>query len=112
MGTARAHPRPVQTPRTLAEGTLTPGIGIIGTGMVGQMCHLANFVSNPACRVVGVADLRPDLAAAAAEKFGVPRVYRSHRELLDDREISAVVVVTRRRATGPIVLEALGRGRH
>jgi len=91
---------------------LTPAIGIIGTGMVGQMCHLANFVSNPACRVVAVADLRPDLAAAAAEKFGVPRVYRSHRELLDDREISAVVVVTRRRATGPIVLEALGRGRH
>jgi predicted dehydrogenase len=91
---------------------LTPGIGIIGTGMVGQMCHLANFISNPACRVVAVADLRPDLATAAAEKFGVPRVYRSHRELLDDREISAVVVVTRRRATGPIVLEALNRGRH
>jgi predicted dehydrogenase len=91
---------------------LTPGIGIIGTGMVGQMCHLANFVSNPGCRVVAVADLRPELAAAAATKFGVPRVYSSHRDLLDDRDISAVVVVTRRRATGPIVLEALSRGRH
>ena len=91
---------------------MTPGIGIIGVGMVGQMCHLANFVSNPACRVVAIADLRPDLAAAAAARFGISRVYQTHRELLDDRDVSGVVVVTRRRATGPIVLDALKSGRH
>jgi predicted dehydrogenase len=91
---------------------LTPGIGIIGAGMVGQSCHLANFVANPGCRVVALADLRPDLAAAAAAKFGVERVYRTHLELLSDPEVSGVVVVTRRRATGPIVLDALNSGRH
>ena len=80
--------------------------------MVGQMCHLANFVANPGCRVVALADLRPELAAAAAEKFGVKRVYRTHLELLGDTEVTAVVVVTRRRATGPIVLDALNSGRH
>lgn len=91
---------------------MRPGIGIIGTGMVGQMCHLANFVANPACRVVAIADLRPDLAAAAAQKFGISRIYGSHRELLADSAVSAVVVVTKRRATGPIVLDALNSGRH
>ncbi|RXH13512.1 Gfo/Idh/MocA family protein [Bradyrhizobium guangzhouense] len=91
---------------------MRPGIGIIGTGMVGQMCHLANFAANPVCRVVAIADLRPDLAAAAARKFGVSRIYGSHHELLADREVSAVVVVTKRRATGPIVLDALDSGRH
>jgi predicted dehydrogenase len=91
---------------------LTAGIGIIGAGMVGQMCHLANFVANPGCRVVALADLRPELAAAAAAKFGVERVYRTHLELLADPEVAAVVVVTRRRATGPIVLDALNSGRH
>jgi predicted dehydrogenase len=80
--------------------------------MVGQMCHLANFVANPACRVVAIADLRPDLAAAAAQKFGIPRVYGTHRELLADAAVSAVVVVTKRRATGPIVLDALNSGHH
>lgn len=80
--------------------------------MVGQMCHLANFVANPACRVVAIADLRPDLAAAAAQKFGVSRVYGTHRELLADGAVSAIVVVTKRRATGPIVLDALNSGRH
>lgn len=91
---------------------MRPGIGIIGTGMVGQMCHLANFAANPACRVVAIADLRPDLAAAAAQKFGISRVYATHREMLSDPEVSAVVVVTKRRATGPIVLDALNAGRH
>ncbi|MDA9548071.1 MULTISPECIES: Gfo/Idh/MocA family protein [unclassified Bradyrhizobium] len=91
---------------------MRPGIGIIGTGMVGQMCHLANFVANPACRVVAIADLRPDLAAAAAQKFGISQVYGTHRELLADAAVSAVVVVTKRRATGPIVLDALNSGRH
>ncbi|MGY8637250.1 Gfo/Idh/MocA family oxidoreductase [Bradyrhizobium sp. 14AA] len=91
---------------------MKPGIGIVGTGMVGQMCHLANFAANPACRVVAIADLRPDLAAAAAQKFGISRVHGTHRELLADNEVSAVVVVTKRRATGPIVLDALNSGRH
>lgn len=91
---------------------MRPGIGIIGTGMVGQMCHLANFAANPACRVVAIADLRPDLAAAAARKFGISRVYATHRDLLADGEVSGVVVVTKRRATGPIVLDALNAGRH
>lgn len=80
--------------------------------MVGQMCHLANFVANPACDVVAIADLRPDLAAAAAQRFGISRVYGTHRELLADAAVSAVVVVTKRRATGPIVLDALNSSRH
>ncbi len=91
---------------------MRPGIGIVGAGMVGQMCHLANFMANPACSVVAIADLRTDLASAAARKFGVTRVYRTHLDLLADADVDAVVVVTRRRATGPIVLDALGSGRH
>ena len=91
---------------------MTTGIGIIGAGMVGQMCHLANVVANPGCRVVALADLRPELATAAAAKFGVKRVYRTHLELLADTDVTGVIVVTRRRATGPIVLDALNSGRH
>ena len=91
---------------------MTIGIGIIGAGMVGQMCHLANFVANPGCRVIALADLRPELATAAAVKFGVERVYRTHLELLADSDVTGVVVVTRRRATGPIVLDTLNSGRH
>ena len=91
---------------------MTPGIGIIGAGMVGQMCHLANFIANPACRVVAVADLRPELAAAAAAKFGVQQESIARTWNCWGPDVTGVVVVTRRRATGPIVLDALNSGRH
>jgi predicted dehydrogenase len=85
---------------------------MIGAGMVGQLCHLAHYARNPDCRVVGLAELRPELGKLVAAKFGVPKIYDSHRELLEDPNVDAVVVVTRRTATGPIVLDALQSGRH
>lgn len=88
------------------------GIGIVGAGMVGQVAHLANFSSLPGCRVVALAELRPELGRLAARKFGIDKVYRSHRDLLSDSEVQAVVVVTRPQAHGPIVLDALEAGRH
>lgn len=88
------------------------GIGLIGAGMVGQVAHLANFVQIPGCRVVALAELRPELGRRVAERFGVERLYGDHHRLLEDGDVDAVVVVTRRPATGPIVLDALNAGRH
>jgi predicted dehydrogenase len=88
------------------------GVGMIGAGMVGQLCHLANYLRTPECRVVALAELRPELGRLAGEKFGVPRVYQDHHELLADPDVEAVIVVTRRQATGAIVLDALRAGRH
>jgi predicted dehydrogenase len=88
------------------------GIGMIGAGMVGQVAHLANFAQLDRCQVVALAELRPELGRRAAARFGVPRVYASHHELLRDDRVDAVVVVTRRAATGPVVLDALAAGKH
>jgi predicted dehydrogenase len=88
------------------------GIGFVGAGMVGQVAHLANYTGNPDCRVVALAELRPELGRQAAERHGVAKLYQSHRELLADPEVEAVVVVTRPHAHGPIVLDVLEAGRH
>lgn len=85
---------------------------MVGAGMVGQLCHLANYLQISGCRVVALAELRPELGRQVAAKFGVPRVYQDHHELLADPDVDAVIVVTRRQATGAIVLDALHRGRH
>jgi predicted dehydrogenase len=87
-------------------------IGVVGAGMVGQLAHLANFVQIPGCRVAALAELRPRLGALAAKRFGVPKVFPSHRDMLAADVIDAVVVVTRRPATGPVVLDALTAGKH
>jgi predicted dehydrogenase len=88
------------------------GIGFVGAGMVGQVGHIANYVGLPDCRVIALAELRPRLGRMAAARFGIPRVYESHHELLKDKEVEAVIVVTRPAAHGPIVLDALQAGRH
>jgi len=87
-------------------------IGMIGAGMVGQLAHLANFVQTPGCRVTALAELRPRLGALTAKQFDVPEVFDSHRDMLDANAIDAAVVVTRRPATGPVVLDVLNAGKH
>lgn len=87
-------------------------IGMVGAGMIGQLAHLANFTQIPGCRVTALAELRPRLGALAAEKFGVPTVFDSHRAMLSANVIDAAVVVTRRPATGPVVLDVLNAGKH
>ncbi len=87
-------------------------IGMIGAGMVGQLAHLSNFVRTPGCRVTALAELRPELGKAAMDTFGVPKMYPSHREMLAANEIDAAIVVTRRPATGPVVLDVLKAGKH
>jgi predicted dehydrogenase len=80
--------------------------------MVGQVAHLANYLDIADCRVVAMAELRPELRGMVAAKFGIKKSYESHHELLADGEVDAVVVVTRPQAHGPIVLDALRAGCH
>lgn len=88
------------------------GLGFVGAGMIGQVAHLANYIDIPGCKVVALAELRPELGRMAAARYGVKKLYESHRELLADKEVEALVVVTRPPAQGPIVLDALESGRH
>ena len=62
--------------------------------------------------MVALAELRPELGRMAAERFGIAKVYRDHRAMLEDPDVDAVVVATRRHATGPIVLDCLDAGKH
>ena len=43
-------------------------IGIIGAGTMGQCAHLRNYAITPGCKVVALAELRPKLANAVAQR--------------------------------------------
>jgi predicted dehydrogenase len=87
-------------------------LGVVGAGMVGQVAHIANYQQLDGCRIIALADLRTELRQRVGERFGIKRLHPSHLELLKDPEIDAVVVVTNRPATGPVVLDALEAGKH
>src|SRR3954471_3429378 len=80
--------------------------------MIGQVAHIANYVGLEGCRLVALAELRPELGRKAAARFGIGRLYQSHHELLADKDVDAVVVVTRQAAQGPVTLDVLDSGRH
>jgi len=87
-------------------------IGMIGAGFIGQLAHLMNFVEVPHCNVYALAEYKPELRRKVAARFEIPKAYASHRDLLNDSEIDAVVVVTPRPYTGPVVLDCLNAGKH
>ncbi len=66
-------------------------IGFVGAGNMGQTAHLANYTTLPDCEVVALAELRQETARAVAARYGIPRVYRDHRELLEAERLDGVV---------------------
>ena len=66
-------------------------IGFVGVGGMGQCAHLRNYVSVPGCEVVAVAELRERTGRRVAERYGVPRWYPDHREMLAGERLDGVV---------------------
>jgi len=87
-------------------------IGMVGAGFMGQLAHLMNLVEVKGCRVVALAEYRPELRRRVAARFEIPRTYATHTELLQDAEVEAVVVVTPRPHMGPVVLDCLAANKH
>jgi predicted dehydrogenase len=83
-------------------------IGIVGAGRVSQIAHLAHYVSQTNVELA-LSDIRPQLLQQVASHFGISRTFPDHRAMIA-AGVDAIVVVVGRRATGPIVLDALLAG--
>lgn len=81
-------------------------VGLIGLGRLGRVYaqNLAQRV--PGGRLVAVADQKEGLAASVATEFGVPKSYQRHRDLLMDRDVEAVVIVTSTSTHKQVVMDA------
>lgn len=66
-------------------------IGFVGVGSMGQCAHLRNYVTVPGCEVVAIAELREKTARRVAERYGIPRVYRTHEEMLANERLDGIV---------------------
>jgi inositol 2-dehydrogenase len=69
-------------------------IGLVGLGRLGRV-YARDLSSRLAeTRLTAVADTNGSLAASIAEEFDVPRSYSSARDLVADRDVDAVVIVS------------------
>ncbi len=86
------------------------GVGVIGAGVISTQ-YLANLTSAGDTRVVMVADLDVDRAAARAAEYGVA-ASGTPAELLARDDIEIVVNLTIPAAHVPVSLDAIAAGKH
>lgn len=66
-------------------------IGFVGVGGMGQCAHLRNFVTVPDCEVVAIAEVKEKLGKLVAQRYGIPKVYRNHEEMLASEKLDGIV---------------------
>ncbi len=88
----------------------TMRLGLVGVGAISQS-YLKATEGCSEVRWVGIADVRADAAAAAAEIWGCPS-FTSHREMVENVQCDAVVVCTPPSTHTEIALDLIGRGIH
>lgn len=85
-------------------------IGFVGVGAMGQCAHLKNYVTIPECEVVAIAELRQNLAKRVAQRYGIPKVYSNHLEMLENEKLDGIVAAQQFTRHGVIVPELLKAG--
>jgi predicted dehydrogenase len=85
-------------------------VGLVGAGGIAQS-YLRVFEALEGARVTAVADVRGRAADALAETVR-GTAYPSHRALLEDADVDAVLVCTPPSTHAEIVLQSIERGRH
>src|SRR3970040_744817 len=86
-------------------------IGIIGIGYWGPILY-RNFYNNPKCKKLKVSDLRPGRLEYIKNLFPDISVTANPNELLEDKEIDAIVIATPVTTHKSLALDALRNKKH
>jgi predicted dehydrogenase len=71
-------------------------IGFVGAGFMGQLAHIRSYaLLNEECELVALAEPRQRTAELVAARYGIGRVYRDHRELLESEKLDGIVAAQR-----------------
>jgi predicted dehydrogenase len=67
-------------------------IGFVGAGFMGQLAHIRSYaLLRDECELVALAEPRQQTAQLVAARYGIGRVYRDHRELLEAEKLDGIV---------------------
>ena len=94
-----------------AEAAGEAVVGVIGAGNFAKAILLPALVKTKA-RLAYIADLNGAAAKHAAVKFGAQKAVTDYRQILDDKQVHAVFVVTGHHTHSRFVCEVLEAGKH
>ena len=89
-------------------------IGIIGCGGIANGKHLPALKAQPDAEMVWFCDIIRERAETAAKNYGAPdaKVCTDYREILEDKTVDIVHVLTPNRSHSTITVDALEAGKH
>ena len=89
-------------------------IGVIGCGGIANGKHMPAHKANPHSEMVAFCDIIPERAEKAKKDYGTPesKTYTDYKELLKDKSIDAVLVLTHNSEHCHITVDALNAGKH
>ncbi|MFA5857659.1 MAG: Gfo/Idh/MocA family oxidoreductase [Elusimicrobiota bacterium] len=87
-------------------------LAFIGCGYMGQTAHIANYVNLPNVEIVGLSDLRVATAEEVSRKYSIPKVYPSHKEMLESSGAEAIVAIMGFALHHGLVPDVLSAGKH
>lgn len=87
-------------------------VGIIGAGGIAQACHMPAYQELAGVTLHAVADINPETAQRAAQRFQVPHVFQDYRDLVAMDEIDLVSVCTPNAFHKDPTIAALRAGKH
>jgi len=87
-------------------------IAVIGTGRMGSV-HVRNIARLiPEANLVAVCDIRLEVAQAVADECGIRQVVKDYHELLEDKEIEAILIATSTDTHAFIMKDVAAAGKH
>jgi predicted dehydrogenase len=87
-------------------------VGIVGAGNIAVNAHLPAYKLCKNAEVTAIADINPERAKAAADKFGIPNVFLSAEEMIAKTDIEAIDVCVWNNAHCDVTITAARSGKH
>lgn len=87
-------------------------VGVIGAGAIATLGHIPGLQKVDGVEVAAVCDANEGRARVVARRFGIQSAHADYRKMLAEEELDAVTVGVPNALHAPVVLAALGAGKH
>ena len=104
--------RPAPALACPSQATVVPTVGLVGAGSFSKSILLPHLKKMRDVRLKAVCDANGMVAAETARKAGFEYAATDFQQLLDDKEINAVVIATRHDTHAKFAINALNAGKH
>ena len=84
---------------------------IVGCGRITTL-HVSGYKNNPDGELYGVYDKNPSAAKKFAEEHGIPKIYNSYEEVLEDKDVTGVEIIVPHHLHCEMTIQACNAGKH